>query len=54
MGSSSGLDLNFLQSMAVFTLLGTNPPAKLEGTGRALSDAAFGVKHISAEHSKLL
>lgn len=29
MGSSSGLDSNFLQSMAVFTLLGTNAPAKL-------------------------
>lgn len=60
MGSSSGLDLHFLQSMAAFrsqvlgTKLSCQVGAQPEGIVRALSDAGFWAKHISAEHAKLV
>lgn len=60
MGSSSGLYLHFLQSMAAFRsyVLGTKLHCQAwawpEGTVRTLSDAGFWVKHIAAEHAKLV
>lgn len=52
MGSSSGLDSNFLQSMAVFTLLGTNPPAKL-GPSRKAQEGRFEMLDLGLSTTQL-
>lgn len=56
MGSSSGLDLHLPQSITVFRpwVWGTELSCRVRNQLKALSDAGFGVKHISDECAALV